>query len=246
MTGRAIARLRARPRDIDYLYQRFSTLVRNEAYHFRNQQIRTRSNWRPLFYPGLVAHGFLVIREGLACLIHNAEIQIVDATKNGVPSSTLREVVLPPFWPHDTVVSRKVHDLAVHLGVSAAKAVVFFLDALCHFCPRCHESEQHWYFYQETATRLRTPSLTFNRYIGSEVSARPEAEPKETFNGKTPSSSCDVVPCDTSSCSIPASEQPNISPYPCKTIRRRIFPCQEYRHVCVPEEPAERGPTAEG
>ena len=191
-----------------------------------------------------------------------------------------------PQRPADgKVVGRKVHDLAVDLGVSAAKRSYFFLmrsssflrsfsvigvrcvspadtalgfpflsmRVLRHcalawlaFLPPMTCVRQHWYFYQETAVRSRTPSLTFNRYIGSEVSASPEAEPKETFNGKTPSSSCDVVPCDTSSCSIPASEQPNISPYPRKTIRCRIFPCQEYWHVCVPEEPAERGPTAEG
>src|SRR5258708_38284627 len=106
--------------------------------------------------------------------------------------------------------------------------------------------EKGWYFYEGAGVRSRTPSSTFNRYIGSEAPASPDAEPKETFNGKTPSSSRDVVPCNTSSCSIPASEQPNTSPYSCKTIRCRIFPGQEYWHVCVPEEPAERGPTAEG
>ncbi len=99
---------------------------------------------------------------------------------------------------------RKVHDLAVDLGVSAAKAVVFFPDALVEIPPltfavigvRCVSPadtalgfpclgmrvlrhcalawppflppmtyvRQHWYFYQETAVRSRTTSLTFNRY----------------------------------------------------------------------------------
>jgi len=82
--------------------------------------------------------------------------------------------------------------------------------------------------------------------MGSDTSATPEAEPKETFDVKAPSSGCDVVLCNTSSGPISASEQPNISPYAGTTIRCRIFPCQEYWHVCVPEEPAERKPTTEG
>src|SRR5215467_9215375 len=41
-----------------FLYQRFSSLVCNEACQLRNQQSRTRSNWRPWFYLGLVAHSF--------------------------------------------------------------------------------------------------------------------------------------------------------------------------------------------
>jgi len=114
------------------------------------------------------------------------------------------------------------------------------------FLPPMTCVRQHWYFYQRTAIRSRTIiNFTEHRPRGS-ASASPEAEPKETCNGKTAPSSCDVVLCNTSSGPLSASEQPNTSPYPCKTIRCRIFPCQEYWHVCVPEEPAERKPTTEG
>jgi hypothetical protein len=51
--------------------------------------------------------------------------------------------------------------------------------------------------------------------------------------------SCSFLLCNTSSGTIPAKWQYNISPYHGQTIRCRIFPCEEYRHVCLPEEPAE-------
>jgi len=35
------------PSGLDFLYQRFSSLVRDEAHQFRNQQSRTVVRWRP-------------------------------------------------------------------------------------------------------------------------------------------------------------------------------------------------------
>ena len=49
--------------DLGFLYQRFSSLLRDEACPFRNQQSRTRSNAATMFYPGLVAHSFFWLFE---------------------------------------------------------------------------------------------------------------------------------------------------------------------------------------
>jgi len=43
--------------------QRFSSLVRNEACQFRNQQAETLVKWQPWFYLGLVAHSFFWLSE---------------------------------------------------------------------------------------------------------------------------------------------------------------------------------------
>src|SRR5215469_7155047 len=51
------------PSGLDFLCQRFSSLVRNEACQFRNQQSRTAVKWRPWFYLGLVAHSFFWLSE---------------------------------------------------------------------------------------------------------------------------------------------------------------------------------------
>ena len=157
-----------------------------------------------------------------------------------------------PDWPVDAVRSNSAlkesdlgqvfTDLVESVLINAAGTVLAWLP----FLPPMTCVRQHWYFYQRTAIRSRTIiNFTVHRSRGF-ASPSPEAKPKETFNGKTPSSGCDVVLCNASSGQISVSEQPNISPYPCETIRCRTFPCQEHWHVCVPEEPAERGPTAEG
>src|SRR5271155_3210314 len=54
------------PRDLRFFYQRFSSLVRNEAGQFRNQQSRTWSNLATIVLSGTRGPSlFLVIREGL-------------------------------------------------------------------------------------------------------------------------------------------------------------------------------------
>src|SRR5271165_5424011 len=51
---------------LGFLYQRFSSLLRNEAGQFRNQQSRTRSNVATMVLSGTRGPWlFLVIREGL-------------------------------------------------------------------------------------------------------------------------------------------------------------------------------------
>jgi hypothetical protein len=69
---------------------------------------------------------------------------------------------------------------------------------------RCHASDNTGIFARRP--RHGRTASSFNRFMDFEASARPEAEPKETFDGETPSSSCDVVLCNTSSYSVPASE----------------------------------------
>src|SRR6202521_5308927 len=55
-----------RPRGLDFLYQRFSSLLRDEACQFRNQQSRTWSNLATIVLLGTRGLSlFLVIREGL-------------------------------------------------------------------------------------------------------------------------------------------------------------------------------------
>src|SRR6202163_624218 len=55
-----------RPRGLGFLYQRFSSLLRDEACQFRNQQSRTRSNLATIVLLGTRGPElFLVIREGL-------------------------------------------------------------------------------------------------------------------------------------------------------------------------------------
>jgi hypothetical protein len=51
------------PSGLGFLYQRFSSLVGDEARQFRNQQSRTLVKWRPWFYLGLVAHSFFWLSE---------------------------------------------------------------------------------------------------------------------------------------------------------------------------------------
>jgi len=41
-----------------FFCQRFSSLVRNKACQFRNQQAERWFKWQPWFYLGLVAHSF--------------------------------------------------------------------------------------------------------------------------------------------------------------------------------------------
>src|SRR5271155_1436407 len=54
------------PSDLRFFYQRFSSLVRNEAGQFRNQQRRTWSNLATIVLLGTRGPSlFLVIREGL-------------------------------------------------------------------------------------------------------------------------------------------------------------------------------------
>src|SRR5579864_1799883 len=55
-----------RPRGLGFLYQRFSSLLRDEAWQFRNQQSRTWSNLATIVLSGTRGLSlFLVIREGL-------------------------------------------------------------------------------------------------------------------------------------------------------------------------------------
>jgi hypothetical protein len=88
---------------LGFLYQRFSSLVRDEACQFRNQQSRTavefgdhssiRDSW-PIAFSGYPRGPSLLNSPGSRIV---AQKEIGDAGKDGVPWSTRKEVVPPLF-----------------------------------------------------------------------------------------------------------------------------------------------------
>ena len=51
------------PSDLGFLYQRFSSLLRDEAVCSETSKAERGQMWRPWFYPGLVAHSFFWLSE---------------------------------------------------------------------------------------------------------------------------------------------------------------------------------------